>query len=83
MKQKDIALIAVIIIVSGMISFFAGRFLFGAPDKRQVQAEVVDPIVPEFNASLDKKYFNKDAINPTEVIQIGDSSNTTPFDSGQ
>lgn len=83
MKQKDIALIAVVVIVSGMLSFFIGRYMFSSPDKRQVQAEVVDPIVPEFNASLDKKWFNKNAINPTEVIQIGDSSNNSPFNSGQ
>jgi aspartokinase-like uncharacterized kinase len=83
MKQKDIALIVVVVIVSGMLSLFLTRFLFASPDKRQVQAEVVDPIVPEFNATLDKKYFNKNAINPTQVIQIGDGSNNSPFNSGQ
>ncbi len=83
MKQKDIALIVVVVIVSGMLSFFVGRYMFASPEKRQVEAEVVDPIVSEFNASLDKKWFNKNAVNPTEVIQIGDSSNNSPFNSGQ
>ncbi len=78
MKQKDIALIAIIIIFSGMISFFAGRYLFATPDNRQVKAEVVDAISTEF-IQPSTKYFNERSVNPTQLIQIGDGSNVTPF----
>jgi hypothetical protein len=78
MKQKDLALILVIIIVSGMISFFAGRLLFAAPEDRQVKAEVVDAITSDFSQPS-SKYFNERSINPTKLISIGDNSNVTPF----
>lgn len=79
MKQKDIALILIIAIISGMVSFFVARFLFLKPADRQLQAEVVSPITTDFNRPSDK-YFNKDSINPTQQIIIGDSANTAPFD---
>lgn len=78
MKQKDIALILVVMIFSGMLSFFAARFLFATPADRIVKAEVVDPITSDFNRP-DNKYFNDTSINPTQLIRIGDNSNVTPF----
>jgi hypothetical protein len=79
MKQKDIALIAVIVIISGMLSFFLGRLVFSSQGGRDQKAQVVEPIVVEFNATPSKKYFNANAINPTEIIQIGENSNNVPF----
>lgn len=76
MKVKDIALILIVVIISGMVSFFAGRMLFAKPEP--VKAEVVDSISAEFNRPSNK-YFNDKSVNPTQLIQIGDSSNTTPF----
>lgn len=78
MKQKDIALILIVVIFSGMLSFFIGRMLFATPEDRQVKAEVVDVITTEFNQPS-SKYFNDKSVNPTQVIQIGDNSNITPF----
>jgi hypothetical protein len=78
MKQKDIALILVCVIVSGFISFFIARAVFGSSGERQVKAEVVSPIVSEFSRPSDK-YFNENSVNPTQLIQIGSSANTTPY----
>ena len=70
MKQKDIALIIIIVFVSGMLSFFASRYLLVPSDVRTAQVEVVEPITSDFTEP-DKRYFNEKSINPTETIEIG------------
>jgi len=83
MKQKDLVLIIVIVFVSGVLSFFVSQFFFASPKNRQQKVEVVDAITSDF-PTPDSKYFNKDAVNPTQLIQIGDSNNPNPFNgSGQ
>lgn len=82
MKQKDLALILVIVIISSFASFFIGRTMFAKPESRQVKAEVVDPISMAFD-SPSKKYFNENAVNPTQQIRIGDSTNVTPYNGQQ
>ncbi len=78
MKQKDIATIIAVMAVSGLLSFFVGRFLFATPQDRQMKAEVVDTISTEFTQPT-TKYFNDKSINPTLPIRIGDGSNNAPF----
>ena len=78
MKQKDIALIIVIVFMSGVISFLASQWVFARPADRQQKAEVVDVITSDFPPP-DTKYFNTTSINPTQLIQIGNSSNPNPF----
>jgi hypothetical protein len=78
MKQKDIALIIVIVAVSGVISFLASRWIFARPADRQQKAEVVDVITSDFNTP-DSKYFNNNSIDPTQLIEIGNSNNPNPF----
>lgn len=78
MKQKDIAMIIVVVFVSGVLSFFISRLFFAAPKDRQQKVEVVDVITSDF-PTPDKKYFNKDSINPTQLIHIGDTNNPNPF----
>lgn len=80
MKQKDIALIIIVVFISGVISFFISHLLFGGPKNRQQQVEVVDAISTQFNVPSDK-YFNKNSIDPTQLIQIGQNTNPAPFDS--
>ena len=79
MKQKDITLIAVVIIVSALVSFIVcNKFLPNTKPKVE-KAEVVEPIVATFNLP-DKKYFNERSINPTQLIRIGGSpDNLNPF----
>jgi hypothetical protein len=78
MKQKDIALIAVIVIISAIFSLILSNVLFASPKDRQEKVEVVTPISAEFTLP-DKKYFNELALDPTQVIQIGDNNNPKPF----
>jgi hypothetical protein len=78
MKQKDIALIIVIAVVSAVASFFISGKLFVTPTNRQQQVPLVDVIKPEFQKPSDK-YFNDTSIDPTQLVQIGDNNNPNPF----
>ncbi|HVS58322.1 MAG TPA: hypothetical protein VHD60_01135 [Candidatus Saccharimonadales bacterium] len=77
MKQKDIALIIMVVFVSGIIAFVVSSMLFGASSDSQ-KAEVVQPISANFEKP-DSTYFNSSSINPTKTITIGTNSNPTPF----
>jgi hypothetical protein len=86
MKQKDIPLLIVIVVLSAMLSYFISGQIFSTPNKRQLKVEQVDKITPEFsklsNGSLDgdlSKFINKDSNNPTSIIRIGDPGNPTPI----
>lgn len=81
MKQKDIAIIIIIIVVSGVIALFASNALFASPKNRQEKVEVVPPLTADF-PTPDSKYFNKDAFDPTRSITIGEGGNTNPFTAG-
>jgi len=78
MKQKDIALIVAIAVVSGIFSLIIGHLVFAAPKNRQQKVEVVDAITTEFT-SPDSKYFNSQSINPTQLIRISENLNNAPF----
>lgn len=80
MKQKDIALILIIVFVSGMLAFFVSRYLLVPSDERTAQVEVVEAITADFTEP-DKRYFNEKSINPTETIEIGGNGNNSPFES--
>ena len=80
MKQKDIALIVVISIISAVLSVFISKALIVAPKNRQQKVEIVSAISTEF-PKPDIKYFNTSAIDPTQLITIGANSNPQPFNS--
>ena len=78
MKQKDMLLIVIVVIVSATLSVFLTKALISTPKNRQQEVEIVDPISIDF-PTPDKKYFNEKSIDPTQLIKIGNSSNKTPF----
>ena len=78
MKRKDIALIAVVAVFAGIVSILASKFLFTSGSNRSLQAQVVQPISTEFQKP-DERVFNENALNPTQLIQIGNNSNDNPF----
>lgn len=78
MKQKDIFIIIVVSIVAAVFSFIIANSLFGGKKAYKLTAPTVEPINSQF-ASPSEVYFNKDAINPTKDITIGDSTNDKPF----
>ncbi len=78
MKQKDIALIILIVAFAGVVSYFASNKIFASPKNRQQQVEVVQPITTDF-PKPDSRYFNNQAFDPTQLITIGQNANPDPF----
>ena len=80
MKQKDIGLFVAVALFSGIFSVIISNLLITPNKIKKQKAEKVAPISAEFSVpTSDSKYFNKDSINPTKLIQIGDGSNASPF----
>lgn len=81
MKQKDIALIVVTVFISAVFSVLLSNFLIAPSSKRQEKVEIVDKITADFvQYEPDTRYFNKDSVNPTKRITIGQDTNDKPFD---
>lgn len=78
MKQKDIALIVVVAIVSGVISIFITSTFVVGKSTKELKAETVSPISSTFDKP-DDQVFNSNAINPTQLIQIGENNNQNPL----
>jgi hypothetical protein len=78
MKQKDVALIILIIGISAFVSFFVSGALI-KPSDDIAKVQTVDKIDSTFNPPSEK-YYNEGAINPTQLIRIGDEDpNADPF----
>ena len=82
MKQKDIALIILIVFISAIISLFVSKAIFTSHKNRSQQVEVVQAITADF-PEPNKNYFNKEAFDPTKVIVIGENANPNPFSSNK
>jgi hypothetical protein len=82
MKQKDVAIVVVVGIVSAVFALVLSNMIFGSPSQKEQKAEVVDAITAEFIAP-DDRYFNPDSIDPTQQITIGDDTNKAPFKQAQ
>jgi flagellar basal body-associated protein FliL len=78
MKQKDIAIIIVVAGVAAIISFVLANYLFGGKNSANLKSPTVDVISAEFILPP-TQFFNKNSLDPTKNITIGDSSNTSPF----
>jgi hypothetical protein len=78
MRQKDLPIILVVVFISAVLSFFVSRALFASSGSRRQQIDVAQSISPSF-PTPDTMYFNSNAIDPTQLIQVGTNNNTNPF----
>ncbi len=78
MKQSDIAMLVLIVVISLMFSFFVGGAILGGESARSTEVEVVEPITADF-PDPDTAVFNKQSVNPTQTITIGGSNSDSPF----
>ena len=76
MKNSDIATIILIASVSVLIAYFVTDSIIGKPANESVRVKTIDAISAEVTEP-DTTIFNKDAINPTVEVVIGDQSQTT------
>lgn len=80
MQQKDITLFVVIGITSAVFSIVLSNFLITPQQEKKQKAEVVEKISEIFTPpESNSKYFNKESVNPTKVIQIGEDKKDTLF----
>ncbi len=80
MKRKDMLSVIAAIIVAAVISFVVfSKLIFNGND-RNIKAETVEPITSDFKLP-DTKIFNAEAIDPTQLIEIGPNANNQPFSS--
>ena len=78
MKKKDLTLIIVVTIISAVFSIVISSVFISSPKTRITKVEVVQPITSAFPLP-DKKYFNTNSIDPTQLITIGNNTNNQPF----
>ena len=78
MKQKDIAIIIAVAGFSTVVAFIVANLVLATPKNQQAQVKVLDSISSTFPAA-DTKYYNTSAIDPTQTVQIGNTTNTQPF----
>ncbi len=79
MKRKDYMLILLVIGIAAVFSYFISGILITTPDDRSQTVEIAEPIASELTRPP-ADYFNRDAVNPTQKIEIGEDLNQEPFD---
>ena len=77
MKSRDFALIGGAIVLAIISSVIVSKFIFVKHSTGQ-KVEVV-PIITSTFSQPDPRYFNPSAIDLTQFISIGNSSNQNPF----
>lgn len=82
MKRKDLTKIILVAVIWAIISTVVSSVIFKKPVKN-AQVPVVTPIsttFPQVNADSDyQAIFNSNSLDPTQLIQIGNSQNNAPF----
>ncbi len=85
MKQKDIAVLGAIAFIAILISGVLSGAIFNGSKNHNLKAPTVDPISAQFpQVSSEQSYkpiFNNQALDPTQLIKIGTSQNSEPFNS--
>ncbi len=82
MKKSDWALIVLIVVIAGVISYFVASAVLPAPNKDPQTVPTAAPITANVGTPSDD-IFNTDAINPTVKVTIGDQSDQPPFTLGE
>jgi hypothetical protein len=79
MKQNTVVSLIVIAFIAGIISLIASKYLIIS--SAQQQSAVVVPVITANFPTPSSVYFNSQSIDPTQLIQIGTTTNSNPFSS--
>ena len=86
MKRQNIIVVAAIAIIAAILSIIISNTIFGTPQSKPIKVPVVSKITSTFpdiqNDNDYKTFLNNQALDPTQLIQIGGSNNTVPFQGG-
>ena len=84
-KDKDNSVFMLAGVAAVIVGFIAASMFVHAPKKGSLKVDVVPAIPASFpdvkNDSTYSNYLNNKALDPTQAIQLGNSSNETPFNS--
>jgi len=85
-KRQNLVILIAVGIVAALISIVISGAIFGSPKSNPIMVPEVTPISPTFpDVQHDSNYtsfLNDKALDPTQLIQIGNSKNTQPFQGG-
>ena len=73
MKKTDIAMIIFIAGLSILLAYFVAKSVLGDVSEESVKVKTADPISAQVTEP-DSTVFNKDAINPTVKVVIGEKN---------
>lgn len=79
MKSKDWALVTIVVVVVGMISYFVVNALLPPPNSKSQTIPVVTSNIPSSVGSTPSSVFNQSAVNPAFPTSIGNTGTTSPF----
>lgn len=86
MKRNDLIIIGIVAFIAAIFSIILSDLLFSSPKKNPVKVPDVTAISSNFpdvkNEQAYKQIFNSNALDPTQLIQIGNTNNQAPFQSG-
>ncbi len=87
MKAKDISSLVVIAIIAAVMSFILANLIFPSPAGQTSQVPVVPDIPTAFpdiyNDPVYHQFLNKNGLDPTQPVNIGNANNNQPFNSSQ
>lgn len=82
-KRQNQVVILMVAFIAAIISIIISNAIFGTSASHRIKVPVVDKISPTFpDVQHDSDYtsfFNNNALDPTQLIQIGNNNNTAPF----
>lgn len=78
MKKNEIAILVLIVSIVVVATYFVLNAVIGKAAAQAVNVEKAEAFTTELVLPSDK-IFNKDAINPTVKVKIGDQSGQQPF----
>lgn len=78
MKQDDVILLIGACVVGLIASIIASKYIFSTPSKLSQSVDVVPTISTSFTPPS-SQYFNPQAIDPTQLTNIGPNNNQTIF----
>lgn len=83
MNRKNLSILIAVAVITALLSFILSGVIFGNSQTNPIKVPVVTKIDSSFpDAKNDTNYnyfFNGNAIDPTQIIQIGPSGNQQPF----
>lgn len=85
-KRQNLIILMVVGIIAALISIVISGAIFGSSKNNPIKVPVVDPISSSFpDVQHDSSYtsfLNNKALDPTQLIQIGNNKNNAPFQGG-